>query len=634
MSEQPVRSSARSKPLRRLATIRSSNVNKVMEEGQEIVRLCNYVDVYYHDRITADIEFSEGSAKIEEIKKFSLKVGDVLITKDSETPDDIAVPALVEQSAEGVICGYHLAILRPNAGVHGPYLFWSLKAKPIREAFSIRAQGVTRYGLTLGGIGSVSIPIHDIDTQVAIAAFLDRETVRIDQLIEKKERQIGLLIDKKTATIHQQVRQGVDRNTRFKSTGNLWFPIVPDHWEPIRIRYLYRPVKRQGMTGLDVLSVYRDHGVILKSSRDDNINKTPEDLSSYQLVEQGDLVINKMKAWQGSLGISSFRGITSPDYLVYTPLRPLVGRFMHHYLRAPPMPAVYLTISNGIRTDQWRLEHEQFANTVVWLPPMADQARIAAAIDAEAVRLDSNVEGLIRSVSLLRERRAALITAVVTGQINVREQATVVKMKPDRARFRAIIGAEIVHRHQGNPKFGRVKLQKELYLAEAHIGINELGGNYLRYAAGPYDEALIQETERGLETAGYYRAEPANRDRRAILYAPLANAGRHTEELKALLGSRLEGLQKLIALLIDFDKDAVEAIATLYAVWNDGLMDGNGPDDTAIIRGFLTEWHRDKERFKENELHHWLGWMRRNGLVPRGQGPRTAHTMTRDMFAL
>jgi type I restriction enzyme S subunit len=270
---------------------------------------------------------------------------------------------------------------------------------------------------------------------------------------------------------------------------------------------------------------------------------------------------------------------------------------------------------------------------VVWLPPVAEQARIAAAIDAETIRLDANVEGLSRSVDLLRERRAALITAAVAGQINVREPAAVVQTKPDRARFRAIVGAEIVHRHQGNPKFGRVKLQKELYLAEAHIGINELDGNYLRYAAGPYDEALIQETERGLETAGFYRAEPANQDRRAILYAPLANAGRHIDELKALLGPRLQDLQKLIALLCDFDKDTVEAIATLYAVWNDALMDGDSPDDTAIIRGFLTEWHRDKERFKDEELRHWLAWMRRNGLVPRGQGPRTAHTMTRDMFA-
>ena len=113
------------KALRRLVTIRSSNVDKIMEEGEEIVRLCDYVDVYYNDRITGDIQFSEGSAKLQEITKFRLRTGDVVITKDSETPDDIAVPALVDSSAEGVVCGYHLAILRPNPSeIIGPFLFW------------------------------------------------------------------------------------------------------------------------------------------------------------------------------------------------------------------------------------------------------------------------------------------------------------------------------------------------------------------------------------------------------------------------------------------------------------------------------------------------------------------------------
>ncbi len=157
------------KALRRLVTIRSSNVDKIMEEGEEIVRLCNYVNVYYNDRITGDIEFSEGSAKQQEIIKFGLRAGDVVITKDSETPDDIAVPALVDSTAKGIVCGYHLAILRPNPSeIIGPFLFWSLKAKPTREAFGLAAQGVTRYGLTLNGIGSVNIPVPDLATQKAL----------------------------------------------------------------------------------------------------------------------------------------------------------------------------------------------------------------------------------------------------------------------------------------------------------------------------------------------------------------------------------------------------------------------------------------------------------------------------------
>jgi type I restriction enzyme S subunit len=214
-------------------------------------------------------------------------------------------------------------VVRPDRKRIDPnFLRYLLSSETFRAAgiASMTGAGGLRR-ISDNAIKDFALPIVDLENQKVIAAFLDRETARIDQLIEKKERQIGLLIDRKTSSIHQQVRRGIDGNNRFKDTGNPWFPSVPEHWEPMRVRYLYRPVKRQGMMDLDVLSVYREYGVILKSSRDDNINKTPEDLSSYQLVEQNDLVINKMKAWQGSLGVSSLHGITSPDYLVYTPLR-------------------------------------------------------------------------------------------------------------------------------------------------------------------------------------------------------------------------------------------------------------------------------------------------------------------------
>ncbi|MCG5237583.1 restriction endonuclease subunit S [Xanthobacter oligotrophicus] len=623
------------KALRRLVTIRSSNVDKIMEEGEEIVRLCNYVDVYYNDRITGDIDFSEGSAKPQEITKFGLRTGDVIITKDSETPDDIAVPALVDSSAEGIVCGYHLAILRPNnSEIIGPFLFWSLKAKPTREAFGLAAQGVTRYGLTLNGIGSVNIPVPELATQKAIATFLDRETARIDKLIVKKERQVDVLREQKSAIAKEYIHSGLHAGRDCVTTENLWLPLIPRGWRPRRMRFLFRAVKRQGMPDLDVLSVYRDFGVILKSSRDDNINKTPEDLSSYQLVEPGDLVVNKMKAWQGSLGISELRGITSPDYLVYRPVAPMNGRYMHHLLRTQPMPSLFLTISNGIRIDQWRLEHTKFMDVVAWLPSLDEQAEIAAAIDARTAGIERLVKSASDSIELLREHRAALITAAVAGQIDMRENLPAVTSPSDRDRFRLVVGAEIIHQHRSNPKFGRVKLQKELYLAEAHLGISELQGNYVRQAAGPLDRTLLEETERSVEAAGFYRASQADGAGTGVTYVPLSNAGRHGAELKSLLGPRADALGRLVALLRDFGTEAVEAIATLYAVWNDALMDGQQPDDSMIVNGVLTEWHEDKgKKFKDSDLRHWLDWMKRNGLTPRGQGPRTAHTMTRDMFA-
>lgn len=250
------------KALRRLVTIRSSNVDKIMEEGEEIVRLCNYVDVYYNDRITADIEFNEGSAKPQEIIKFGLHVGDVVITKDSETPDDIAVPALVDSSAEGVVCGYHLAILRPNPSeIIGPFLFWSLKAKPTREAFGLAAQGVTRYGLTLNGIGSVNIPVPDLATQKAVTAFLDREIARIDKLIAKKERQVELLHNRAKQAVAELVTGATVEGMATVETGLDHIPRIPAHWSLLRAGHLFREVAEPNTDDLPVLSVSIHTGI-------------------------------------------------------------------------------------------------------------------------------------------------------------------------------------------------------------------------------------------------------------------------------------------------------------------------------------------------------------------------------------
>ena len=117
--------------LRHLSTIKNSNVDKITAPDEEPVRLCNYVDVYKNDIITNDLDFMPASATRTEIEKFGLRVGDVLITKDSEDRSDIAIPAYVAETGKDLICGYHLAMLRANPNlVRGDFLFWALRSKP------------------------------------------------------------------------------------------------------------------------------------------------------------------------------------------------------------------------------------------------------------------------------------------------------------------------------------------------------------------------------------------------------------------------------------------------------------------------------------------------------------------------
>lgn len=183
--------------LKYIAQIQFSNVDKKTEDDEHPVRLCNYVDVYYNDRITGDIEFMEATALRREMAKFQLVVGDVLVTKDSEDPNDICVPAVVAEDLPGVLCGYHLAQIRPNSeDTTGPYLCYAFGASGIRDQFRQRANGITRFGLSQDAICTALFPVPPISEQKAISAFLDRKTVQIDRLvsgISASEESTGLM---------------------------------------------------------------------------------------------------------------------------------------------------------------------------------------------------------------------------------------------------------------------------------------------------------------------------------------------------------------------------------------------------------------------------------------------------------
>ena len=134
--------------LKSVAVVQLSNVDKKSTEGQAGVRLCNYTDVYYREHVGPDVEFMPATATEEQVRRFSLRAGDLLITKDSEDWTDIAVPAVVTQDLPGVLCGYHLALIRPDSGCHGAFLSRALAAIGPRDQYQLSANGITRYGLT------------------------------------------------------------------------------------------------------------------------------------------------------------------------------------------------------------------------------------------------------------------------------------------------------------------------------------------------------------------------------------------------------------------------------------------------------------------------------------------------------
>ena len=208
----------------------------------------------------------------------------------------------------------------------------------------------------------------------------------------------------------------------YKDSGVEWLGEVPVDWDLIRIGHLFKREKRTGHANKELLSVYRDYGVVPKISRDDNNNRPSEDLTPYQLVEPKDLVLNKMKAWQGSVAISNHEGIVSPAYFVYQPVGDLGktydSKYMHYLLRCPVYITQYLRHSKGIRVNQWDLDPDSFKVMEVLLPSPHEQRTIAAFLDYETARIDQLIAKQQQLIELLKEKRQAVISHAVTKGLN------------------------------------------------------------------------------------------------------------------------------------------------------------------------------------------------------------------------
>lgn len=197
------------KRLKHIADVRLSNVDKHTVEGQKIVRLCNYLDVYNNTHITSKIDFMSATASDEQIERLSLQKNDVLITKDSEDPSDIGIPALVEEDIFGLVCGYHLAILRPIVA-DGEFLHYLLQSIFVRSAFEVEATGMTRYALGKYSIENLIFALPHQSEQKSIASFLDQETSRIDTLISEVRKFIDLLKEYRSSLITAAVTGKID----------------------------------------------------------------------------------------------------------------------------------------------------------------------------------------------------------------------------------------------------------------------------------------------------------------------------------------------------------------------------------------------------------------------------------------
>ena len=435
------------KRLEHVAFYRTSSIDKKIEEDELPVRLCNYTDVYYGDRIrVSEGEFMNATASTSEVQRFRLLVGDILVTKDSEDWRDIAVPAIVDETADDFVCGYHLGIIRSGPGIHPLFLYRTLQSVAVNRQLQVSASGVTRYGLPNAAVGDVVLPLPPIDEQRAIGAFLDRETERIDSLAEKMRLLIERLGEYRTALITRTVTRGlppeaarlagVDPSPRLKTSGVVWLGKVPEHWEVKRLEHVafYRTSSIDKKTEEDELPVrlcnYTDvyYGDRIRVSEGEFMNATAStsEVQRFRLLV-GDILVTKDSEDWRDIAVPAIVDETADDFVCGYHLgiirsgpgiHPL---FLYRTLQSVAVNRQLQVSASGV--TRYGLPNAAVGDVVLPLPPIDEQRAIGAFLDRETERIDSLAAKMRLLIERISEYRTALITAAVTGKIDVRASA-------------------------------------------------------------------------------------------------------------------------------------------------------------------------------------------------------------------
>ncbi len=395
--------------LKFIADVRVSNVDKKSEASGLPVRLCNYTDVYYNSKIRSDLKFMTATATPDQVERFRLRSGQTLITKDSESAQDIGVAAYVQTDEPDLVCGYHLAQIDPDPSKVKPeFLYWAIASSRSSEQFTLGASGVTRFGLRTDTITGLKLALPPLDEQQRIADFVGAETARIDALIAAKQQMIALAREWLSAQRQIAIWSGaggMDLRHAIHPSRPVMYGIVlpgPDVDEQGAV-----PIIKGG----DVAAAF---GRPLKRT-----TASIEARYVRSRVSSGDLVMSirggigdvaQVPEWANGANLTQ-------DVARLSPADHVPARWLLHVVASPEFQRQTEVMRTGSTVTGLNIGDIKRMQ----VPRVGRHEMVATAtlLDAEQSRIDSLTSTLTRQIALLKERRQALITAAVSGELGL-----------------------------------------------------------------------------------------------------------------------------------------------------------------------------------------------------------------------
>ena len=347
-----------------------------------------------------------------------VRAGDFVINSRSDRKGSCGVSEL-----DGSVSLINI-VLTPRSQWNAKYVHYLMRSQPFSEEYYRYGRGIVSdlWTTRFSEMKNILLPIPSRSEQDRIVRFLDWKVSMINRLINTKRKEIKAVDAMKRSMVSSAVTRGLNPGTPMKFSGVKWLGDIPEHWETIKLRQLLHPVSIKNHPELPLLSVVREQGVIVRdvTDKEANHNYIPDDLSGYKMVKKGQFAMNKMKAWQGSYGISDYTGIVSPAYFIFDVSFDNLEYF-HYAIRSKVYVNFFAQASDGIRVGQWDLQMDKMKEIPFIVPPADEQVAIVEYIKKTLPRYDVAIEKLTAEVETLEEYKAKLIADVVTGKIDVRD---------------------------------------------------------------------------------------------------------------------------------------------------------------------------------------------------------------------
>lgn len=525
-------------------------------------------------------------------------------------------------------CSLINTVLRPRREMSNVYFSFVFRSDLFADEFYRWGNGIVDdlWSTKWSSMKRIYIPFPPLDVQRQIATYLDAKCAKIDAVIAKQQQVIEKLKAYKLSVITEAVTKGLNPDVPMKDSGIEWIGSTPIDWKILKFGLAARvsanlvsPVDYLDYPQISPESVEKDSGRILE-------HKTVAEagvISWNHLFVRGQIIYSKIRPLLNKVAIAPFDGLCSADmYPIDTENDP---GFITYVMRS-----CYFTAQVGLVTENRvkmpKINQSELSKIMITLPPLQEQVELAEYLDKKCKRLDHVIEQKQALIDKLTQYKKSLIYEVVTGKREIDTElpqaTTVAVVSPELLRYmKAVLMARLID-GLGNHVLGRVQVQKGLYFAETspNLGLH-LDTDYARYKHGPYDRE-IQSYEAIMAEHGWiYTSDEQDH----TIYRRGEQFSEYWGGYQRLFPNCEGTVQRIIDFVKQFQytKD-VEKVATLFAAWNDFIIDGiTSPTDEAIIAEVRNHWTENKGKIKERTWRKSLAQLKSAQFIPQGHGKHT-----------